>query len=174
MDSAFPPSAFLDYSARKLQQLGLRIETCLNSLNEDQVWARGSDNENAVGNLVLHLCGNVRQWIVSGVGGQSDLRDRDAEFSAKGGASVIDLAERLRGTVEEAVTVVNAVPAERLTERIMVQKYDVTVLEAIYHVVEHFSMHTGQIIFATKMVTGSDLGFHRHLRTTAAHGQTTP
>jgi uncharacterized damage-inducible protein DinB len=173
MDSSFPASAFLDYSARKLQQLGLRIETCLNSLNQDQVWARGGETENAVGNLVLHLCGNVRQWIVSGVGGHPDLRDRDAEFSATGGA-LIDLAERLRRTVEEAATVVNAVPAERLTERIMVQKYDVTVLEAIYHVVEHFSMHTGQIIFATKMLTGSDLGFHRHLRTTAAHGQTTP
>ena len=166
--------AFLDYSAKKLQQLGSRIETCLNTLNQDQVWARGSDNENAVGNLVLHLCGNVRQWIVSGVGGQPDMRDRDAEFLARGGVSVADLAERLRQTVEEAVAVVSAVPAERFTERIVVQNYPVTVLEAIYHVVEHFSMHTGQIIFATKMLTGSDLGFYRHLRTTAAHGQTTP
>jgi uncharacterized damage-inducible protein DinB len=165
---------FLDYSTKKLQQLGSRIETCLGSLNQDQVWARGGDNENAVGNLVLHLCGNLRQWIVSSVGGQPDIRDRDAEFSAQGGASVEDLAQRLHATVEEAVAVVSAVPAERLAERIVVQKYDVTVLEAIYHVVEHFSMHTGQIIFATKMLTGSDLGFHRHLRTTAAHQQTTP
>jgi uncharacterized damage-inducible protein DinB len=166
--------AFLDYSAKKLQQLRSRIETCLGTLNQDQVWARGSDNENAVGNLVLHLCGNVRQWIVAGVGGQPDIRDRDAEFSAQGGVSVSDLLQRLRATVEEAVAVVSAVPAERLMERMVVQKYDVTVLEAIYHVVEHFSEHTGQIIFATKMLTGSDLGFHRHLRTTAAHGQTTP
>ena len=166
--------AFLDYSAKKLQQLRSRIETCLGTLNQDQVWARGSDNENAVGNLVLHLCGNVRQWIVAGVGGQPDIRDRDAEFSAQGGVSVSDLSQRLRATVEEAVAVVTAVPAERLMERMVVQKYDVTVLEAIYHVVEHFSEHTGQIIFATKMLTGSDLGFHRHLRTTAAHGQTTP
>jgi uncharacterized damage-inducible protein DinB len=166
--------AFLDFSAKKLQQLGSRIETCLGTLNQDQVWARGGDNENAVGNLVLHLCGNVRQWIVSGVGGQPDIRDRDAEFSAKGGASVADLAQRLRATVNEAVAVLEAVPEERMMERIVVQKYDVTVLEAIYHVVEHFSMHTGQIIFATKMLTGSDLDFYRHLRTTAAHGQTTP
>jgi uncharacterized damage-inducible protein DinB len=165
---------FLDYSAKKLRQLGSRIETCLGTLNQDQVWARGGDNENAVGNLVLHLSGNVRQWIVSGVGGQPDIRDRDAEFSAQGGASPADLAQRLHATVEEAAAVVEAVPPERLTERIVVQKYDVTVLEAIYHVVEHFSGHTGQIIFATKMLTSSDLGFHRHLRTTAAHGQTTP
>src|SRR5207244_11762295 len=84
--------AFLDYSAKKLQQLGSRIETCLNTLNQDQVWARGSDNENAVGNLVLHLCGNVRQWIVSGVGGQPDTRDRDAEFLARGCVPVSELA----------------------------------------------------------------------------------
>src|ERR1700720_1568964 len=160
--------AFLDYSARKLQQLGLRIETCLGALNQDQVWARAGDNENAVGNLVLHLSGNVRQWIVSGVGGQTDIRDRDAEFSAKGGASVADLAQRLRATVDEAVAVLKAVPEQRMRERIVVQKYEVTVLEAIYHVVEHFSMHTGQIIFATKMLTGSDLGFYQNLRTSSA------
>jgi uncharacterized damage-inducible protein DinB len=166
--------AFLDFSAKKLQLLCSRIETCLSSLNEDQVWARGGDNENAVGNLVLHLCGNVRQWIVSGVGAQTDIRDRDTEFSTRGGIPVSDLAQRLRATVEEAVRVLGAVRSERLMEPIAVQKYDVTVLEAIYHVVEHFSMHTGQIIFATKMLTGSDLGFYRHLRTTAAHGQPTP
>jgi uncharacterized damage-inducible protein DinB len=166
--------AFLDYSAKKLQQLCSRIETCLGTLNQEQVWARGSDRENAVGNLVLHLSGNVRQWIVSGVGGRPDIRERDAEFSAKGGPSVADLAQRLRATVDEAVAVLQAVPEERMMERIVVQKYDLTVLEAIYHVVEHFSMHTGQIIFATKMLTGSDLGFHQHLRTTAAHGETTP
>jgi uncharacterized damage-inducible protein DinB len=166
--------AFLDYSAKKLRQLCSRIETCLGTLHQDEVWARGGDNENAMGNLVLHLCGNLRQWIVSGVGGQPDIRDRDAEFSAQGGVSAFELVQRLHATVEEAAAVVGAVPPERLTERIVVQKYDVTVLEAIYHVVEHFSMHTGQIIFATKMLTGSDLDFYRHLRTTSAHGHTTP
>ena len=168
MDRAFLDSAFLDYSAKTLRQLGSRIETCLSSLNEDQVWARGSENENAVGNLVLHLCGNVRQWIVSGAGGRPDSRDRDSEFSAKGGIPVTELAGRLRAVVQEAVAVLGEVTAERLGERIVVQEYDVTVLEAVYHVVEHFSMHTGQIIFITKMLTGSDLGFYRHLKQAAA------
>ena len=165
---------FLDYSAGKLRQHAGRIETCLSGLNEEQVWARGGDNENAIGNLVLHLCGNVRQWIVSGVGGQADTRQRDAEFDARGGVPVSELIARLRTTVEEAVVVSGSVTAGRLAERVAIQKYDVTVLEAIYHVVEHFSGHTGQIIFATKMLTGSDLGFYRHLRSTAAHGQQTP
>jgi uncharacterized damage-inducible protein DinB len=165
---------FLDFSARKLELLTGRIESCLDRLNGEQIWARGGENENAVGNLALHLAGNVRQWIVSGVGGKPDIRERDAEFAARGGESVAELKERLRAAVSEAVAVIGGVSAERLTERVTVQRYEQSVLEAIYHVVEHFAMHTGQIQFATKMLTGADLGFYAHLRTTAAHGEKTP
>ena len=165
---------FLDVSRKKLEQLCSRIETCLGKLNEEQVWARGSDNENAVGNLVLHLSGNVRQWIISGVGGKPDVRVRDREFSARGGIEVAELFERLRGTVEEAAGVLERVTAERLTETVRIQSYEITVLEAVAHVVEHFSQHTGQIMFATKMLTGEDLGFYRHLKSTAAHAEKTP
>jgi uncharacterized damage-inducible protein DinB len=84
------------------------------------------------------------------------------------------LKERLRATVAEAVAVIDGLTAERLTERVTIQKYEQPVLEAIYHVVEHFSMHTGQIQFATKMLTGEDLGFYAHLKTAAAHGEKTP
>jgi len=154
---------FLDFSAKTLRESCARIETCLGMLTGEQVWIRGGGNENAVGNLVLHLCGNVGQWIVSGAGGRPDARDRDSEFAAKGGLEPALLAARLRAMVEEAATVLSAVTRQRLEERIVLQGYDVTVLEAIYHSVEHFSMHTGQILFITKMLTGSDLGFYRHL-----------
>jgi uncharacterized damage-inducible protein DinB len=165
---------FLDFSGKKLEQLLGRIETCLGKLNTDQVWARGTENENAVGNLVLHLSGNVRQWIVSGVGGRPDVRVRDREFSTRGNVEVSELIERLKGSVGEAVAVLDKVTAERLSQTVHIQNYDISVLEAIAHVVEHFSQHTGQIIFATKMLTGEDLGFYRHLRSAAAHGEKTP
>jgi uncharacterized damage-inducible protein DinB len=165
---------FIGFSERKLRQLVGRIQDCLGRLTPEQVWARGHENENAIGNLVLHLCGNVRQWIISGVGGQPDIRERDREFTAKGEVSPQDLAERLKSTVDEAVAIINGTTAARLTERVTIQKYDVTVFEAIAHVVEHFSQHTGQIMFATKMLTGDDLGYHAHLKTTAAHGHKTP
>ena len=165
---------FLNYSADKLRQLSGRIESCVGTLSEVQVWARGSESENAVGNLVLHLCGNVRQWIIAGVGGASDTRQRDQEFAARGAVAVSDLVERLRTTTAQAVAVLDQVTAERLADRVVVQDYEMSVLAAIYHVVEHFSGHTGQIIFATKMLTGSDLSFYHHLRTTAAHGEKTP
>jgi uncharacterized damage-inducible protein DinB len=158
---------FLDSSIDTLRQHSGRIANCLGKLTADQVWARGSENENAIGNLVLHLCGNVRQWIIAGVGGSPDVRQRDGEFAARGGVPVTELAERLRTTVEEAVVVLGGVTAERLSEPLKIQGYDATGLVAIYHVVEHFSGHTGQIIFATKMLTGEDLGFYRHLSRSA-------
>jgi uncharacterized damage-inducible protein DinB len=164
---------FVNFSGKKLLQLESRIEDCLGRLTVEQIWTRGTENENAIGNLVLHLCGNVRQWITAGVGGKPDIRVRDREFSARGGVETGELLERLKGSVQEAVAVIDSVSASRLTEHVTIQKYDVTVLEAIAHVVEHFSQHTGQIMFATKMITGGDLGYYRHLRA-AGQAEKTP
>jgi uncharacterized damage-inducible protein DinB len=165
---------FVEFSQKKLRQLAGRIEDCLGRLTADQVWARGHENENAIGNLVLHLCGNVRQWIIAGVGGKPDIRVRDREFAARGEVEPAELAERLKTTVEEAAAVIDRVTAARLAEHVTIQKYDIPVLEAIAHVVEHFAQHAGQIMFATKMLTGQDLGYYRHLKTTAAHGEKIP
>ncbi len=125
---------------------------------------RGSEAQNAVGNLVLHLCGNARQWILSGVAGHQYVRERDAEFAARGGIDGADLKARLAATVDEATDAIAHLTTEDLTRHTQVQGYDVTVLEAVYHVVEHFSFHTGQIIFVTKLATTEDLGFYSHLR----------
>jgi len=165
---------FLDFSAKKLNQLSSRIAECVGKLKDDEVWARGHENENAIGNLVLHLNGNVRQWIIASIGGEPDTRVRDAEFATRGGTSPTELIERLDNTVKQAVTVLETLKPERLTHRVTIQKYEASVLEAIYHVVEHFSQHTGQIIFATKMLTGQDLGFYKHLKAATGHAEKTP
>jgi len=164
---------FVDYSTAKLRQLETRIATCLGLLSTEQLWARGGEHENAVGNLVLHLSGNVRQWIVSAVGGSPDGRRRDEEFAARAGAGTAELAGQLNAAVEQAIAVCESLTPQRLAERVVIQNYDVSVLEAVYHVVEHFSMHTGQILFATKLLTGSDLGFSHHLNA-ATHDRKTP
>lgn len=165
---------FLNFASDKLAQLCSRIEICIDKLTPEQVWARGNENANAVGNLALHLMGNVRQWILHGAGGEPDVRLRDSEFAARGGIDPSELKRRLRLTVDEACALIRALPPSRLSERIRVQSYDVTVFEAILHVVEHFSGHTGQIIFATKFLTGEDLGFYAFLRTTHPHREKTP
>jgi uncharacterized damage-inducible protein DinB len=154
---------FLRFSAAKLRQLNDRIVACLAKLSEDQTWLRGSESENAVGNLCLHLAGNVRQWIGHGVAGWEDVRERDLEFLARGGKSSKELAALLTSSVEEAAGEIERLNPGDLVRKTRVQKYDLSVLSAIYHVVEHFAQHTGQILFATKAFTGEDLGFYPHL-----------
>jgi len=166
-------SLFLQFSVDKLRQLATRIEFCLGKLSEDQIWARGGQHENAIGNLTLHLAGNVRQWIVSTLGDSPFNRDRDAEFAARGGVTASELSARLGDTVEQAARVIARLNTGQLTRVYEVQNYRVSGVEAVYHVVEHFAEHTGQIIFATKILTGEDLGFYRHLNN-AAHLEHVP
>jgi uncharacterized damage-inducible protein DinB len=166
---------FKSYSERKLRQYLERIQVCLDKLTDDQVWARGHETENSAGNLCLHLSGNIRQWIISGVGGRPDTRDRDSEFAARGGLSKTDLFGRLSATVDEVCGVISSADSARLGEMVRIQGYDVTVLDAIYHIVEHFAYHAGQIVFITKALTGEDMGFYRHLaRNQAASGESLP
>ncbi len=112
---------FVRCSAERLRLHSSRIESCLGKLTAEQIWARGSENENAIGNLVLHLCGNVRQWIISGAGGTPDIRQRDEEFGARGGVPGDELVGRLRATIDEAATVLEGVSAERLAEPLVIQ-----------------------------------------------------
>ena len=164
---------FIDYSCDKLKQLSSRIEDCLGKLTYEQVWTRSGDHDNSVGNLVLHLCGNVGEWIGTGIGGRPNTRDRDGEFAAHGGHQAPELAAKLHATVADAIAILLTLDGAGLLENREIQNYRVTVLEAVYHVVEHFAEHTGQILFATKLLTGQDLGYYKHLNK-AAHGETVP
>ena len=164
---------FLDFSIRKLEQLKGRIAECVAKLDQDQFWARTGDHENAIGNLLLHLSGNMRQWIISGIGGLPDTRVRDREFAARGHMEPAELMQKLDNTVGEAVAILRALTPDRLLDTYQPQQYRVTIMEGIYHVVEHFAQHTGQIIFATKLLTGEDLGFYKHLNR-PAHAEKTP
>jgi uncharacterized damage-inducible protein DinB len=148
---------FLDHSSKKLEQSAKDMRVCLGKLTDEQLWERHGEHENAVGNLILHLCGNMRQWIMHGVAGAKDVRVRDAEFNARDGWNPAALAELFEKTVAEARSVIDAVTSERLVERITPQNREVSVLEAIYQVVGHVQQHAGQIIVLTKQMTGKDL-----------------
>jgi uncharacterized damage-inducible protein DinB len=138
-----------------------KIERCLDELSEEDVWWRPNEASNSVGNLVLHLAGNVRQWIISGIGGAPDLRDRDQEFAQRAPIAVERLLERLAATVREADAVLAGLDTSRLVEPRRIQGFDMTVGSAIYHVVEHFGMHTGQIVLLSKHRLGKDLKLTR-------------
>lgn len=139
--------------------LATNMKTCLGKLTDEQVWTRGGAHENAVGNLVLHLCGNIRQWVMHGVRQTKDVRVREAEFATGGGLRGAALAEMFATTVAEARGVIASLPVERLTERTSPQpgRPEVSVLEAIYQVVAHAHEHVGQVILVTKQMIAADL-----------------
>jgi len=140
-----------------------KIERCLDLLTDEQIWWRANGKSNSIGNLILHLCGNARQWIVCGIGGAADGRDRDAEFARREVITRDELLALLRSTMSEVDAALAAFDSECLPENRTIQGLEVTALEAILHVVEHFSMHTGQIILITKMLAESDLSFYEFI-----------
>ncbi|HSR53498.1 MAG TPA: DinB family protein [Acidobacteriota bacterium] len=140
-----------------------RLGKCVDQLTHEQLWWRPNENCNSVGNLLLHLSGNVRQWIIAGVGGQPDTRQRDEEFAARQSGQASQLMEKLQATVDEACQVLDSLTAADLLETRRIQVYDVSVLSAVFHVVEHFSHHVGQVIYITKALRDRDLEFYRGL-----------
>ena len=154
-------SRFLDLSRHYLAfEYPTKIRRCLDELPADALWRRSDEHSNSVGNLLLHLTGNVRQWIVSSVGGAPDTRFRSAEFAATEGADARALFAGLRATLDEADAVIASLSPAGLLERRTIQGRDVTVLEAVYHVTEHFALHTGQIILLTKLYAPGRIGFY--------------
>lgn len=137
-----------------------KIERCLEQLDDNQIWWRANSQSNSIGNLILHVCGNARQWIICGLGSETDERHRDAEFAQTDIIERARLAELLRTTVTEVSGVLNKIEARMLLDTRKIQGKDVEVLYAIFHVTEHFSMHTGQIIMLTKMLTSQDMRFY--------------
>jgi uncharacterized damage-inducible protein DinB len=138
-----------------------RIVGCLRVLSEKEIWWRPNHESNAAGNIVLHLCGNVRQWIICGLGGAPDKRTRDLEFSERGPIPRHTLVRQLKATVREASDVIHQLSAEMLSREFKIQGYRVSGLVAVAHVYEHFAYHTGQIIYLTKLKRGEDLRFTR-------------
>jgi uncharacterized damage-inducible protein DinB len=151
------PSVFIERSRQYLAyEYPTKIERCLATLPPDTLWRRSGDGSNSIGNLLLHLEGNVRQWLVSSVGGSPDHR----ELAARDGADVRTLFGALSATLEAADGVLaRLTPDDLLTNRV-IQGRDVTVFEAVYHVVEHFALHTGQIILLAKTYAPGSIQFY--------------
>jgi len=140
-----------------------KLAHCVENMPDHDIWWRPNEQSNSVGNLILHLCGNLRQWIINSMGGGQFNRDRDAEFASRGPVPKEELLAGIRATVEEVDRVFAVLPRETLLEHFSIQVYSPTGLQAIYHVVEHFSYHLGQILYIYKMRTGTDPGFYRNL-----------
>jgi uncharacterized damage-inducible protein DinB len=164
---------FLDFSRSTLaDEYWPRMRQCVESLTAAQIWWRPNAESNSIGNLMLHLNGNVRQWLIDSFNGSASARNRPAEFAAQGGVEPSALVEVLGATVQEATDVLARLTDAELVRTFDIQGYTVTGVHAVYHVVEHFGMHYGQIVYITKQIRGVDLGFYRELNQTGwASGQ---
>ena len=154
------PEEFLEQSVIRIDECQVKIEKCLDELEEEEIWKRPNESSNSVGNLIYHLCGNITQYIISSLGNAKDNRQRNSEFSVMGGESKSALHEKLSDVVNEAKNVIREIKLEDLKEIRSVQGFKLSGIGIIIHVVEHFSYHTGQIVFWTKMIKNIDLGFY--------------
>ena len=153
--------SFIDHARKFLGEEYLpKIERCLEQLSDEQIWWRANEQSNSIGNLLLHLSGTARQWIVCGLGGANDDRVRQHEFDERGVIPRVELLETVKQTLAEVDRVLAGFDHGKLLDRYPIQGTTVTALEAIFHVTEHFSMHTGQIILLTKLLSERDLGFY--------------
>lgn len=152
--------AFAAYAVRKLEDHFAQIRRCVGMLSDEQLWFRPNAHSNSVGNLLLHLNGNVGQWILGGVGGRPVERNRHAEFDARGPMPKRQALDPLIGTMEAAYGVIRQITGAMLIEEKSIQTYRVSVLAVVMHVVEHFAFHTGQIVTTTKWLLDADLSLY--------------
>jgi uncharacterized damage-inducible protein DinB len=165
-------SLFLEFSRVKLlEQYWPRLRSCVERLSDEQVWWRPNEASNSIGNLVLHLNGNVRQWLVAPFSGLKDGRDRPAEFAERQRLPAAALLEKLGATLQQASEALSRLTEGELLATYQIQGYTVSGLRAVYQVVEHFALHYGQIVYITKTVSGQDLGFYRELDQTGRASQ---
>jgi hypothetical protein len=125
-------------------------------LNDDQVWWRPRESQNSIANILLHLCGNVQQWLVTGITGERDTRDRPKEFSERAMQPKAELIRRLDETVAQADAVLGSLTTQQLLEQRRIQGFDTTVLDAILDSVPHFSGHTQEIVYITRLQLGDN------------------
>jgi Protein of unknown function (DUF1572) len=160
-------SKFLEFSRQKLLvQYWPRLRQSVESLTDEQVWWRPNPASNSIGNLILHLNGNVAQWLVDSFNHDADKRNRPAEFAAEGGLTTAELLAKLGATLERAAHVLDRLTIDELLAPYEIQGYHVHGLDAVYQVVEHFGLHYGQIVYITKSLTSQDLGFYKELSKT--------
>jgi uncharacterized damage-inducible protein DinB len=137
-----------------------RIEKCLDELTDEEIWKRPNNSSNSIGNLVLHLCGNITQWVISGVGNEPDNRNRDSEFQATEGFKKDELKKKISSVINKAITIIKNLDETELTDLKFIQGDNHSVIAIIIHVTEHLSYHTGQITFWTKCLKDKDMGYY--------------
>jgi len=136
------------------------IKKSLAEISEEEVWQKPNPSLNSIGNLILHLGGNISQYIISSLGETEDIRKRDVEFATVDGLNKAELLEKLEDVVDTAKRVIFDATLNQLVKMRSVQGFSLSGVGIILHAVEHYSYHTGQIAFWVKQLKNEDLGFY--------------
>jgi hypothetical protein len=152
-------AAYLSEARRQLAARLERIRHCVDQLDDAQLWWRPRDSMNSIANLILHLCGNLRQWVLAGAGGAADARDRPREFAERGPIPRAEVLGRLERVVAEAIALLARLPESVLLEPRRVQGFEETVLSAIFSSVAHLDGHTQEIVCLTRLQLGDAYRF---------------
>lgn len=137
-----------------------RLKKCLAQLTEEEIWHRPNTHSNSMGNLTLHLCGNVRQWMISALGKEVDTRQRQQEFDEQGPVPLDKMLADLDAVMQEVDQVLDNLTAEDFVNLHRVQGYMESGISILVHVVEHFSYHVGQMAYYVKAIKDMDLGYY--------------
>jgi len=151
---------FISNALFRLDESMRMITTSLQFLDETTIWKKPNSASNSVGNIMVHLCGNISQYILSGLAGQEDTRNRDQEFLISGGFNKTALQDKLQKVIEAAKEVIQNSTPEQLLKQYTVQGFQLSGMGIVIHVVEHLSYHTGQLAYCTKLIKDQDLGFY--------------
>lgn len=156
-------SLFTEFILQSIEYIHLnlpRIHKCLSEISEEDLWKRPNEHSNSIGNLIVHLCGNITQYIHSGLGGEPDIRERDLEFNRTGGLSKAQIYTKIEAVTDFAIKILKDLTEEDILRVHKVQGFEMSGVAIIVHVTEHFSYHTGQITFYTKLLTDKDMGYY--------------
>ena len=160
---------FIDNCCYRLDESKRMIHQALADLEDAQLAVRPNEVSNALGNQLLHLCGNMRQYLIATLGAQADQRDRDAEFSPQAAFSKKNLLKQLDQTIAEAQAVLRSRTDADFLTTYKVQAYTLSGVGVALHAVEHCSYHTGQIAFWVKQLAEKDLGFYTQVDLNQKH-----
>ncbi|WP_405210667.1 DinB family protein [Dokdonia sp. Asnod2-E02] len=151
---------FKDNAIFRLEENVRMISIALSKVVEEELWTKQNQSLNTLGNQLLHICGNMTQYIVSGLGGNPDERNREEEFNTEDGFTKDELLQRLLLTVQTSTTIIDDATPENLLKKRNVQGFELSGTGIVLHAVEHFSYHTGQIAMQVKLVIDQPLGFY--------------
>lgn len=153
-------SEFVENSCFRMDESIRMIRKSFDLLTDSDIWKRPNPSSNSIGNLVLHLRGNITQYVISSLGGTPDIRQREREFRINPGYSKVELLKLLTDTLEQAKATMIRCEAKELLRVRHVQGFRFSGIGIVIHAVEHLSYHTGQIAFWTKILKDEDLGFY--------------